>query len=110
MENFLDAALGASAVTSLVRFATFLILGVGTGWVLAGRARWRRWPGALAVMGVCGAWMGAEAACLFGQAEMGSQTALLAAILGAVGLACAWRRHHPEALDAALPGGGSTPR
>ncbi len=97
MDSFLDSALGASAVSCVVRFLVFLILGGAVGWLLAGPDRWRQWPASLAIVGVCGAWMGAEFAHLFGQAEMGSEQTLVAALAGAVGLAYAWRRHHPAA-------------
>jgi uncharacterized membrane protein YeaQ/YmgE (transglycosylase-associated protein family) len=96
MDSFLDTALSASAVTSLAYFLAFLILGGAVGWLMAGPARRRHWSASLAIVGVCGAWMGAEFACLFGQAQMGSEQTMVAAVAGAVGLAYAWRRHHPE--------------
>lgn len=108
MDSFLDSALGASALSCIVRFLVFLILGGAVGWLLAGPVRWRHWPSSLAIVGVCGAWMGAEFAHLFGQAEMGSEQTLVAAVAGSVALAYAWRRHHPEApgKDRRVAGGG----
>jgi uncharacterized membrane protein YfcA len=108
MDSFLDSALGASALSCVVRFLVFVILGGVVGWLLAGPIRWRHWPASLAVIGICGAWLGAEFAHLFGQAEMGSEQTLLAALLGSVGLAYVWRRHHPEPPDddGRIAGGG----
>lgn len=96
MDGLLDSALGVSALTSLAYFLSFLILGGAVGWLMAGPARRRHWPASLAIVGVCGAWMGAEFTCLLGQAQMGSQQTMVAAVAGAVGLAYAWRRYHPE--------------
>lgn len=70
------------------------------GWLLA-RPRGRAgWSSSLSMIGVCGAWMGAEFAHLFRQAEHGSADELAAAAIGALWLAYAWRRLHPvEAGD-----------
>ncbi len=99
MDDFLGAALGASASSLHVQFAAFVIMGLAVGGAL-GRARshWA-WSPALAIMGVCGAWLGAEVYCLFGQAERGSGSEFVAAFLGALWLAYVWRRYHPEAQD-----------
>ncbi len=99
MDGFLDSAPGASALSCLVLFLVFLILGGGAGWLLAGPIRWRQWPTSLSIVGVGGAWMGAEFAHLVGQAEMGSEPTIIAALIGAVALTYAWRRRHPEAPD-----------
>ncbi len=99
MDGFLDAALGASASSLHVQFAAFLIMGLAAGWLLGQPRRWGVWSPTLAIMGVCGAWLGAEVACLIGQAARGGATEFAAASLGAAGLAYAWRRRHPPSSD-----------
>ncbi|MGJ0505706.1 MAG: hypothetical protein ACR652_00955 [Methylocystis sp.] len=111
MDSLLDAAQGAPVVSCVVQFFVFLALGGAVGWVFSGVRLWRAWSASLAIVGVCGAWMGAEFARLFGQAQSGSQPTLVAAVIGALGLGYAWRRHHPQTSDRiALPGSGSAPR
>lgn len=95
MGEFLDAALGASASSLHVQFAAFVIMGLAVGWGLGQSGRWGGWSPTLAIMGVCGAWLGAEMACLIGQATRGGATEFAAAFLGAAALAYAWRRRHP---------------
>lgn len=69
-------------------------MGLAIGWLLGAPRRAGHWSPALAIMGVCGAWLGAETACLIGQAARGSATEFVAALLGAAALAYAWRRRH----------------
>ncbi|KAF2992144.1 hypothetical protein MJC1_00516 [Methylocystis sp. MJC1] len=91
-----DEAFSASALFACVQFITFLAIGAMVGWLLSRPRRWASWSSALSMIGVCGAWTGAEFAHLIGQAEHGSADELAAAAIGALGLAYAWRRLHPS--------------
>ncbi len=95
MDELLDAALGAPASSPHVQFAAFLFMGLAVGWALGQSRRWAGWSPTLAIMGVCGAWLGAETTCLIGQATRGSASEFVGAFLGAAALAYAWRRRHP---------------
>jgi uncharacterized membrane protein YeaQ/YmgE (transglycosylase-associated protein family) len=99
MDDFLGAALGASASSLHVQFAAFLVIGVAVSWLLGRMHPRTGLSPALAIMGVGGAWLGAEVSCLFGQAQRGGAVALAAGLLGALALACAWRRYHPEGAE-----------
>ncbi len=87
-------ALGAPSATAQLQFLVFLVMGVAIGWVLAERPRWSLRCASMIVMAVCGAWLGAEFAHLFGQAETGGRHQLAAAAIGAAALAYLWRRWH----------------
>ncbi|WP_363348394.1 hypothetical protein [Methylocystis echinoides] len=101
MDDLLDAALGASASSPHVQFAAFVLIGLAVGWVLvcARPLRLRALSPAVAIMGVCGAWLGSEAACLLGQVPRGGGVALAGGLIGAAALCYAWRRRHPERPD-----------
>lgn len=96
MDSFLGAALGASVASSLLQFVAFVFLGASAGWLMTRPRRLRDCSASLPMIGVCGAWLGAEVACLFGQAQRGGGEMFAAALIGALGLAWLWRRHHPE--------------
>jgi hypothetical protein len=95
-----NGALTASALSSCIQFIVFLAMGAAAGWLLSRPRRWSSWSSSLSMIGVCGAWMGAEFAHLFGQAERGGADELATAALGAFALAYAWRRLHPPAPEA----------
>jgi hypothetical protein len=95
MSTTIMGALGVSAFSACIEFTAFFAIGLAAGLLLARPRSWSSHLGSLAVVGVCGAWMGAESAYLFGRAEWGGPEGLLAASLGAVGLAYLWRRLHP---------------
>lgn len=95
MSDFPDPAFGVSASSSLVQFLGFLFIGMAAGWALSLPARRSAVAAPLAIIGVCGAWFGAEAAHLFGQASSGDASEYTAAMVGAAALAYAWRRFHP---------------
>lgn len=99
MDEFLSAALRAMASSPYAQFVAFLIMGLAVGWLLCGPGWARTWSATLAIMGVCGAWLGAEIACLIGQADRGSASEFVAALLGAGALVIAWRRRHPHRPD-----------
>ncbi|MDJ0447990.1 hypothetical protein [Methylocystis sp. JR02] len=100
MSAMFDEAFSASALFPCVQFVSFLAIGAMVGWLLARPRRRAGWSSSLSMIGVCGAWMGAEFAHLFRQAEHGSADELAAAAIGALWLAYAWRRLHPvEAGD-----------
>ncbi len=99
MSAMFGGALGVSAV-SCIEFIVFLVIGLAAGWLFAGPHRWSSHFSSLAVVSVCGAWMGAEFAHLFGRADWDGAGGLAAAMLGSVGLAYAWRRLHPPPLKA----------
>ncbi|WP_457796699.1 hypothetical protein [Methylocystis sp. S23] len=92
MTATIDAALGASQYASFVHFLAFLIIGVIVGGLLAQPREICAWTFSLAMMGVCGAWLGAEFAHLFGQVESGGANQLIAASVGAWALVYVWRR------------------
>jgi len=96
MDSFLNAALGAAAGSSFFQFAAFLMIGAAVGWLMVRPRRLHECSASLPMIGVCGAWLGAEMACLIGQAQRGGGGMFLAALIGALGLAWFWRRHHPE--------------
>jgi hypothetical protein len=101
MTAMIDGAFGASVFSSCVQFAIFLAIGVATGWLLTRPRKWCAWSNSLSMIGVCGAWLGAEFTHLFGQGARSGVDQLAAAALGAFALAYAWRRLHPapEASD-----------
>jgi hypothetical protein len=101
--RMIEGAFGAPVASACVEFIVLLAIGIAVCGLLARPRRWSAHLGALAVMGVCGAWMGMEFAHLFGQAEWDAPKGLAAASFGAVGLAYLWRRLHPPP---ASDGGG----
>lgn len=96
MKAVLEAVAGASATSLNVQFVAYLLIGMCVGWLLTRPCRWNSWCTSLALVGVCGAWLGAEVAHLFGQAESGSAHQFVAALIGAGALAYFWRRLHPR--------------
>ncbi|QGM98784.1 hypothetical protein [Methylocystis parvus] len=81
-------------------FPFLMIIGAAIGCALARPLRLCAWTTSLAMMGVCGAWMGAEVAYLFGRVEIGGVHQFLAAVVGAGLFAYVWRRaHQPVAVD-----------
>lgn len=83
-------------------FPLFLLLfaiGVLSGCVFARPLKPCAWTASLAMMGVCGAWLGAEFAYLFGQAAPGGGEQLVVAALGGGALAYAHRRAHRRVVD-----------
>ena len=93
MKAIIDAAIGASASYNL-QFLAYLLMGLLVGWVLTQPRKWGPAFTSLALVGVCGAWLGAEFAHLFGQAERGGSGQFSAAIIGSVAFAYTWRRLH----------------
>jgi uncharacterized membrane protein YeaQ/YmgE (transglycosylase-associated protein family) len=93
-------------------FIAFLILGVSAAWVMAFPPRWDGRSAVMSIVGVSGAWFGAEVARLFGQAPQGGAEQFLAALIGALGLAYVWGRLNPpnSAKPASLPDAGEMPR
>lgn len=92
-----DAAIGLSASSSLFQFAAFLLMGALVGWLLNDPLHGGPCCAPLAIVGVCGAWIGGEFAVLFGRAARGGWNDFAAAFLGAAALAYVWRRRHaPE--------------
>jgi hypothetical protein len=105
MQTIIDAALGANGSVHL-QFLIFAILGMSVAWILARPCVWGSWLTTLLVIGVSGAWLGGEAACLIGQADRGGAAQVGAAMAGAGLLAYAWRWLHPRpqaAGDIAIP-------
>jgi uncharacterized membrane protein YeaQ/YmgE (transglycosylase-associated protein family) len=96
MQPIFDAAFGAGVLSEPVEFLAYLVMGVLVGWLMARPCGVNPWFASLALMGVCGAWMGAEFAYLFGQAPRGGSEQFLAAMIGAGALAHAWRKWHPR--------------
>jgi uncharacterized membrane protein YeaQ/YmgE (transglycosylase-associated protein family) len=98
-----------------LQFIVYLLVGLAVAGVLAwparGDDRSTRFR-VLGVLGVCGAWFGAEAAHLFGQVPQGGAPHFLSALVGALGLAYLWRRWHPSEAtrEPSLPRMGETPR
>jgi len=92
MTATIAAALRAWQFDSLFQFTVFVIIGFAAGWSLAHPRRWCVWTASLAMMGIAGAWLGAELACLSGQVERGGPEQLVAAAIGAGALAYSWRR------------------
>jgi uncharacterized membrane protein YeaQ/YmgE (transglycosylase-associated protein family) len=99
MTATIDAALGASEFAFFIHFLVFLVTGGAAGFLFASPRRWDASTCSLAIIGVCGAWLGAEFAHLFGWVESGGAYQLLAAAAGACGLVYAWRRAHRPAPD-----------
>lgn len=95
MQTIMDAIFGANGSAHL-QFLVFAFLGTGVGWMLARPCAWNCWLTSLLVIGVSGAWLGAEFACLIGQATPGGAMHLGAATAGAAGLTYAWRFLHPR--------------
>jgi uncharacterized membrane protein YeaQ/YmgE (transglycosylase-associated protein family) len=99
MQEIFDAAFGVgvnAALSALVEFLVYVVMGVSAGWLLARPRRMNPWFTSLALVGVCGAWLGAEIAHLFGQAPRGGSEQFVAALIGAGALAYAWRKWHPR--------------
>lgn len=94
MHPFFEGALQAAASLNF-QFVAYLLMGLAVGWLLDRPGHVTEAFATLALVGVCGAWLGAEFAYLFGQAPRGSAHQLVAALIGAVILAYAWRRLHP---------------
>lgn len=98
----------ATASSAPMQFLAFLVIGFAVGGFFAWPRRWSSASTPLAVIAVCGAWLGGEFACLFGEAEKGGLNQFVVALMGAGALAYAWRRFHPpsrdEATDIAMPG------
>jgi hypothetical protein len=92
--SIFDGAFGVS-IASCIEFAVLLGIGLAAGWLFARPRKWSSHFGSLAVVSVCGAWMGAEFAHLFGRVDWDGAEGLASATLGAVALAYAWRRLHP---------------
>lgn len=99
MAEILAAALGVPASSPYVQFAAFLMMGLAVSWLFEQPRGLSSWSPSLAMIGVCGAWLGAEFAYLIGQAERGGEEQFLAALIGAAALAHAWRRFHPRSSD-----------
>jgi uncharacterized membrane protein YeaQ/YmgE (transglycosylase-associated protein family) len=96
-----NAAFGVSSSSSLVQFIAFLLMGAFVGWLFNDPRHGAPCCLALAIVGVCGAWLGGEIACLLGRVDRGGWDDFAAAMAGAAALAYLWRRHHPPeiALD-----------
>lgn len=102
MQAIIDAIFGATGSAHL-QFLVFVFLGVSVGWILARPSGWSCWRTTLLVVGVSGAWLGGEFACLIGQAPRGGPGQVLSAMAGAAALAYAWRWLHPRPDIAADP-------
>ncbi len=94
MEPVLERA-AQTASSFNFQFFVYLIMGTVIGWVLTTTYRATEDFVSLILVGVSGAWLGAEGARLFGQAEEGSAHQFAAALIGSFALAAAWRRFHP---------------
>jgi uncharacterized membrane protein YeaQ/YmgE (transglycosylase-associated protein family) len=103
-----DAAFGVSSSSSLVQFVVFLLMGALVGWLFNDPLHGAPCCLGLAIIGVCGAWIGGEIACLLGRVERGGWDQFSSAMIGAAALAYLWRRHHPPETtfngDIAAPG------
>jgi uncharacterized membrane protein YeaQ/YmgE (transglycosylase-associated protein family) len=93
-----DAAFGVSSSSSPVQFAVFLLMGALVGWLFNDPLHGAPCCLALAIVGVCGAWIGGEIACLLGRVDRGGWDDFIAALVGAAALAYLWRRHHPPEM------------
>lgn len=93
-----DAALGVSASSSPIQFMAFLLMGAFVGWLFNDPLHGGACHATLAVVGVGGAWIGGEIACLLGRVDRGGMDDFAAAFLGAAALAYLWRRHHAPEL------------
>lgn len=92
-----DAAFGVSASSAPIQFAAFLLMGGLVGWLFNDPRHGGACHATLAVVGVGGAWIGGEVACLLGRVDRGGWNDFAAALFGAAALAYLWRRHHaPE--------------
>jgi uncharacterized membrane protein YeaQ/YmgE (transglycosylase-associated protein family) len=89
-----DASLDVFASSSLVQFAAFLLIGAVVGWLLNDPLHGGACCPPIAIIGVCGAWIGGEAAVLIGRVDRGGWNEFAAAVIGAMALAWFWRRHH----------------
>ena len=89
-----DAALSVSTSSSPVQFLAFLLMGALVGWLFNDPLHGGACHGTLAVVGVGGAWIGGEVACLLGRVDRGGWDDFAAAFFGAAALAYLWRRHH----------------
>lgn len=99
MADLIDAAFAAAASSNSLRFIVFVVSGLCAGWLLARPGCWSSSPFCLTIMGVCGAWIGAELAYLIGQADPGGSAALGAALFGSIALPFVWRRLREPARD-----------
>lgn len=97
--NAIFDALTSSNASANIQFFVLFALGVGVGWLMARPCGWSCWFSTLAVVGVSGAWLGAEAAYRIGQAPRGGGEQLLAAMAGAALMVHLWRRLHPRPHD-----------
>ncbi|PPD45373.1 MAG: hypothetical protein CTY15_04695 [Methylocystis sp.] len=91
----LFAPAAAAAASFNFQFLAFLVLGALVATLIARPRALSEGFVALAVVGVSGAWLGAEIAHLFGQADRGGTHQFAAALIGAAILSVAWRRLHP---------------
>jgi len=98
MNAILDAAIGTN-VSANIQFITLLLLGLAVGWLMARPCGLSCWFTTLVMVGVSGAWLGAEITHLLGQGPRGGLTQLVAAMAGAALTAHAWRRFHPRPED-----------
>jgi uncharacterized membrane protein YeaQ/YmgE (transglycosylase-associated protein family) len=96
MQEFFEGFFGASGMSQPMGFPGSLVVGVMVGWLLARPCRISSWFASLALIGVCGAWLGGETAHLFGWAPKGGVEQFLAGMVGAAALAHAWRKWHPR--------------
>lgn len=94
MQTIIDATFGANGSAHL-QFLVFVMLGMSVGWMLARPCGWSCWAATLLIIGVSGAWLGAQAACLIGQVDRGGAVQFAASVVGAGVLTYAWRWLHP---------------
>lgn len=95
MDSILTAAFGTN-ISANVQFIALALLGSIVGWLMARPCAFSCWLATIAMVGVWGAWLGAEATHLLGQEPRGGPGQLLAAMAGAALMAHAWRRLHPR--------------
>ena len=95
MQAIMDAVFGVNGSAHL-QFLVYVFLGMSVGWALSRPCAWSCWLTTVLMIGVSGAWLGAEAACLIGQADRGGLVQLAAAATGAGALVYAWRWLHPR--------------
>lgn len=95
MQAIMDAVFGVNGSAHL-QFLVYVFLGMSVGWVVSRPCAWSDWLTTVLVIGASGAWLGAEVACLIGQADRGGLIQLAAATTGAGGLVYVWRLLHPR--------------